>query len=539
MTQKHTFLILFLLLFGGFIQAQDQVQFENGSVSFITSRHVYVKFPTTKNINQGDTLYQQDGQALLPVLIVVSKSSSSTVCSPIGTQKLQVKDQIVASIIQEVAKEKAEPANAEPAREQPAAPIDNDPVVKPIEDQAEEAVLFKEKIKGRISAASYSNLSNNRNVHRMRYAFSFRGYNLNDSRLSIESYITFRHQLNDSIRLADALKVYALSAKYSFDKSTHLTLGRKINPKFSSMGAIDGLQFEKGFGNKLSVGVIAGTRPDFRDYSLNLNLLQFGAYASLATNVSSRYTQTTLGVIEQMNKGNTDRRFAYFQHSSNLAKNVNLFGSFEIDLFERINEQVSSKPRLTNLFASLRYRVNRQLRLSASYDNRRNIIYYESYRNFIDQLIEDETRQGLRFGIHHRPFKTISWGINSSVRFQKSKQNPSRNLNGHITFSKLPYLKARASLRANFLQTDFIDSQIFGIRLNRNLIPNKLDAEIYYRWVDYKYKIGDRLLHQNIAGARLSLRLERTMSLHLFYEGVSDNHNQLYHRFNARIIKRF
>ena len=154
-------------------------------------------------------------------------------------------------------------------------------------------------------------------------------------------------------------------------------------------------------------------------------------------------------------------------------------------------------------------------------------------------MIEDETRQGLRFSFHHRPFKTISWGATTGVRFQKSQANPSRNLNGHLTFSRVPFIKARVSLRANFLQTDIIDSQIFGVRIHKPLIRNKLDAELFYRWVDYKYKIGDRVLHQNIAGANLSFRLQKNLSLHLFYEGIFDNNNQIYHRLNARIIKRF
>ena len=131
--------------------------------------------------------------------------------------------------------------------------------------------FFKEKIKGRVSVASYSNFSDYQNWHRMRYGVSFRGYNLNDSRFSVESYTTFRHRLNDTINIADALKVYALSVKYDFDKNSSITLGRKINPKFSSIGAIDGLQFEKGLG-KISLGLIAGTRPDIRDYSFNPNL---------------------------------------------------------------------------------------------------------------------------------------------------------------------------------------------------------------------------------------------------------------------------
>ena len=472
---KHIIFILLFSLAVITVQAQDRVIFEQGTVSYLSSRSVYVKFNSTQNIKPGDTLFIQQDQQLTPALVVNQKSSSSTVCTPLGTIQLQVKDVVVLRIITP-----AKPVEeAAPSLEEEAVTailtVPNDPVRKPLEDSPVEDILFKEKIKGRVSVASYSNFSDYKNTHRMRYAFSFRGYNLNNSRFSTESYVTFRHQLNDSIKLADALKVYALSVKYDFNKNTSLNFGRKINPKFSSMGAIDGLQFEKGMG-PFSFGLVAGSRPDLQDYGFNLDLLQFGGYASLSSTDPSKYAQTTLGFIEQMNTNKTDRRFIYFQHSSTLAKHLNLFGSFEMDLFEKINEQVNNSAQLTNLYLSLRYRVGRKLRLSASYDNRKNIIYYESYKSFIDQLIEDETRQGFRFGFNYRPFKTISWGVNSSLRLQKSKENASRNLSSYLNFSSVPFIKARATLRANFLQTDFIDSQIFGIRFSKPLIRNKVEC---------------------------------------------------------------
>ncbi len=521
------------------LQAQGQLILEDGTVSFISSKKVYVKFKSTKNIKQGDTLFLNQTNDLIPVLRVENKSSSSTVCLPLGTKKLKVNDRVVAKFILQAVIKKTEDTSEEALAEteEERLMLNNDPVIIP-EEGREEEVLFKEKIKGRISAASYSNFSDYDTRHRMRYAFSFRGYNLNDSRFSVESYITFRHTLNDSIQVADALKVYSLNVKYNFDKSTHLTLGRKINQKFSSIGAIDGLQFEKGWG-RFSVGAIAGTRPDFRDYSFNPALLQFGAYLSFGSSNPAKFAHTTIGLMEQMNAGNTDRRFVYFQHSGTLVKDLNFFGSMEIDLFQKINNEVKNNAQLTNLYASLRYRFNRNFRISASFDTRKNIIYYESYKSFIDQLIEDESRQGLRLSFNHRITKKISWGTHGGMRFQKSGRNPSKNLSTHITYSSIPIIKVRATLRANFLRTDFLDSQIFGARFSKEIIRGKLSGDIYYRWVDYTYKIGSRVLHQDIAGMSLSLRIKKQLSLHLFYEGVLDNTNQIYHRFNARIIKRF
>ena len=249
--------------------------------------------------------------------------------------------------------------------------------------------------------------------------------------------------------------------------------------------------------------------------------------------------QSTLGIIEQMNGGNTDRRFVYLQHSGSLAKGLHLFSSMEIDLYENINNEAKNTTQLTNFYVSLRYRFNRKWRVSAAYDNRKNIIYYESYKSFIDQLIQDETRQGFRMGISHRPFKNLSWGINGNIRFQKNGGNKSRNIGGYITMSRVPFINARASLRANLLQTSFIDSRNYSLRLNKEIIRGKVSAEAYYRWVDYNYLIGDRVVHQNIVGASVSVRIQKSLSLFLFYEGVLENTNQNYHRFNAKIIKRF
>ena len=521
------------------MQGQTTINTEEGRVSYVSSKNVYVQFDNTSNITVGDTLFLRKGLDLVGALVVDNKSSSSTVCSVIGQQNFKKGDVLVTQqlILPAVPKKEEEP----PLLEEPF-PTGETPTITTIPvdqiEELEEEILFKEKIKGRISAASYSNLSDAGNRHRMRYALAYRGYNIKNSRFSVESYVTFRHTLNDSIVLANALKVYALSVKYDIDKTANITFGRRINPRFSSVGAIDGLQGEKIFG-RIRIGGIIGTRPDFRDYTFNPDLLQFGAYIGIDGSNPKSFGQTTVGFINQMNAGKTDRRFLYFQHSSTLAKNLNFFGSAEVDLYENINNEVNNQARLTNLYASLRYRIGKRFRISASYDNRRNIIYYESYRNFIDQLIEDETRQGIRLGFNHRAFKNIAWGASTNIRMQSSGKNPSRNVSAYVNISKVPFVNARLSLRANLLDTDILDSQIFGARMSKELVRGKLNMDVYYRWVDYKYQIGNRVVHQDIVGASLNWRIQKQLSLHLFYEGVFDSTNNTYHRVNLKLIKRF
>ncbi len=528
------------------LEGQEMV-LEQGAVSFVSSRNVYAKFSSTKGIEVGDTLFIKKEGNLLPALLVDNKSSTSTVCTPLIEEQMALKDEVFARIVKvketpkpEKKDKKEDTSSTTADLEKPVTDKPNVTVITPDEDREEP--LFKEKTSGRISVASYSNMSDYRNTHRMRYAFNYRGNHLKNSRFSTESYITFRHTLGEwsevQENLGRALKVYALSATYDFDSTSNITLGRKINPRMSSVGAIDGLQYEKGLG-KFILGAVAGSRPDYSNYGLNLNLFQVGAYASYVSREPGKYQQSTFGFIEQRNKTETDRRFIYFQHSGELFKHLNLFSSFEVDLYEKINGEAHSMIRLTNLYLSLRYRVTRNLRLSASYDNRRNIIYYESYKTFIDQLIEDETRQGVRLGFSYRPFKLITWGVNAGWRFQQDNANVSKNLNTYLNLARVPVVNIRASLTANLLETNYIKSTIFGARLSRDIVKKILSMELYLRTVNYQYKSSENQVNQNIAGTSLSLRLLKKLTLYLYYEGTFDDRNQAYHRFNTRLIQRF
>lgn len=541
---KKCFYLLLLMLLGVALQAQEQVVLEKGAVSFTSSRNVYVKFASTKNIGIGDTLFIDQNGRLAPALVVNNKSSTSTVCTPLPGIEMRVGDEAIARTLvkketRKPAQEKKQEPPAPPAKEEKAVAETAGPVITP-EEEAEP--LFRQRSSGRISAASYSSFSDYGNTHRMRYAFLYRGDNLNNSRFSTDTYITFRHTLNEwaevKENLARALKVYALSVRYDFDPVSSLTLGRKINPRISSIGAIDGLQYERGLGNFI-IGGIAGSRPDYSDYGFNLNLLQAGAYVAYVSGGSDNLQQTALGFIEQRNGAKTDRRFAYFQHMQELFDNLNLFSSFELDLYENINDEAKNTLRLTNMFISLRYRLSRQWRFSLSYDNRKNIIYYESYKSFIDQLIEDQARQGLRFGLNFRPANFLTLGLNSSWRFQKSDRNVSRNFNAYLNVNRIPVLNARASFTANFLQTNFLNGRIFGARISKDIIKRKLDGDLYFRLVNYHYGSSETSIRQKIGGASLSLALMKNLTLYLYYEGTFDGRAPALQRFNSRIIQRF
>lgn len=559
---RYSFLVFIYFTSALSLQGQDKTILERGVVSYKASQNIYVKFESTEHIKIGDTLFVYKENVLKPVLLVIKKSSISCICTPLSTKQISVSDEIFArkSNIKDAEKindnkslgqqgDRPTSTTNQPRYRGNASsftPTDNknqlsetEPVIPSNQNEKEE---FKQQIKGRISVASYNNLSNQRGLHRMRYAFLLRGKNLGNSRFSIDNYITFRHTINEWEQVKDnfnsALKVYSLALRYDFSKTSSVTIGRKINPKISSMGAIDGIQFEKGMGN-FKLGGILGSRPDYLDYGLNFNLFQYGVYVSHNSKANNKFQQSTIAFIEQRNNSEIDRRFVYIQHSSSIVKNLNFFSSVEMELYENINNEAKNVLSLTNLYVLLRYRFSRALNFSASYDTRKNIIYYESYKSFIDKLIEDETRQGVRLHVNYRPTKNISWGINTGWRFQKNDKNLSKNLNSYLTFSRISALNIRASINANFLQTNYLKSKIFGIRIYKDIIPGKLSGDLNFRVVDYRYLNYESTTQQNIAGASFSLKIDKKLSLYMYYEGIFDSQDKIYNRLNTKIIKRF
>jgi hypothetical protein len=102
----------------------------------------------------------------------------------------------------------------------------------------------------------------------------------------------------------------------------------------SNMGAVDGLQIGMKF-KPVYLGLLAGSRPDYNDYSINFSLLQFGGYVYNEFSTKNGPVQSTLAFIEQTNAGKTDRRFVYLQHSNSLIRNINFFGTVEFDLYNK------------------------------------------------------------------------------------------------------------------------------------------------------------------------------------------------------------
>lgn len=524
------------------LYGQDSIPLAEGRVSYITLQNIYAKFDTPGVIQPGDTIFIRKNQALVPLFVSESVSSVSSAGKPIGKLTANVLDVVFAKIKRPVSPVKKSGTDLDSLK---TVAQDSVPAVrsKTAARQTSETERH-ERIRGRLSVSSYSSFSNTSDVnHRMRYTFSLSAENISGGRVSTDSYIMFTHRIDHWAEVQDnifnALKIYSLAVGIDVTDKTKLTLGRKINPRVSSIGAIDGLQADFKAGN-FAFGLIGGTNPDHLDYGFNSKLLAFGAYFAHEINNKQGIMSSSLAFFEQKNRGNTDRRFAYFQHDNSLAKNINLFASAEVDLYALKDSVPTNTISLTGLYLSLRYKLSKQLSAYLSYDARKNVIYYETFKNFLDQMLLDATRQGYQVRINYRPSKSISSSLSGGYRFQKKDIHPMLNINEYLTFSNGQSNSTSVTFTFNWLKSSYVDGMIYGVHLNTDLVASKLNTGLGYRLVDNNYLNSTSLPAslQHMAEFELLWQISRKMSFSANYNGTFEKSNQ-YNSVYVNLVHRF
>jgi hypothetical protein len=515
---------------------------DEGIISYITTQHVYVKFASTRDLAVGDTLFIIRNGKLTQALKVTMLSSISCACVPLASLNLVIGDKVTSL---------PKPAHAEVPPPVPVSPVL--PVSTAGTDTLQEQISPDRKpqqnISGRISVASYSGFSNTpaENTEKLQYTLSLNARNIGGSRLSAESYVVFVHKINewDKIKedIFNGLKIYDLSLSYEIGSHSKVTAGRKINPKFSNIGAVDGVQYELKI-KSFTAGVIAGKRPDFNNYGFSSNLFEYGGFLYQEHKGKSISIHNTLAFIQQSNNGKTDRRFAYFQHSNSLLPNLSFFGSVECDLYKQVFNQGDStysqdnSPNISNLYVSLRYRVRSGLSMSVSYSNRHNIVYYETYKNFLEKLLETEAQQGYLFQVNYWPVNSLTLGLNAGYRFQNADSRDSKNVYGFASWM-VPGLKSTTTGSVTWIDGSYLSGRIYSLGLSRDLVRGKISAGVNYRYADYKFYQNETSLVQHIAEMNLSWSILHKLSLNAYFEGTFEKTDNRYQSLYLQLRKSF
>lgn len=524
------YIFLLLLCFTEGILAQNKVL--KGHVSFISSEHVYVRFENTEGILIGDTLFRENNVALNSTLIVKQLSSISCVCVPLNNVLLTIGNEILAIVHFEEKKELL------PEKSKIATDV-NEAVIENVRENSKTKSEIA-KIDGRISANSYSVFDKNQTNNpsqRFRYNLNFNASKIANTNLSLETNMSFSHKIGVNSGFTENMKLYSAALNYDINKNLRVSLGRKLNASMANVGAVDGLQVEYN-ATRISFGAVVGSRPDYTNYSIAPTLFQYGAFIGYKYINDKKYAQTSVAFFNQTNNFVTDRRFAYIQHSNSLLRNLDFFGSAEIDLYGKVNGNLSTKFDLTSTYLSLRYRPVRKLSLSLVYDVRKNVYYYETFKNMPDSIFDLETRQGLRFQTNYRPFKFMTIGASAGYRMPTSTAAKSVNGNAFITFPQVPIIDAQFTTDFTILQTPYLDGKMYSGTLSKDFANGKLSTDISYRYIDYQF-ISSAIFQQHIAELSLHYRITKKLFISTNFEASLDSDNNMDGRLFLNLTQRF
>lgn len=526
---------ILLILFVISVSLKGQSQGDKwGFVSYTGSENVYVKFNSTEGIRIGDTLYIEKDGRIIPALKVEGISSTSALCTLLKEIELKVSDPVVAKIITD--KDRKDSGAPGLVSSIPAERIEI------YSDTGKTDPDRIQRITGSISASSYSDFSGqaDHTIQRFRYSISLNAKNIGNSRFSAESYISFRHKKGEweAVRnnMYSALKIYNLSLQYDAGRNTRVIFGRYINPRVSNMGAMDGLQLEKSI-RRFTLGAMAGSRPDFNNYGFDPSLFQYGAYIAFKNRNEKNPLETSLALVHQTNHFKTDREFLYVQNSYSITRNISFFGTCELDLFKPASGTTGSAPALTGLFLSIRHQVNSRISLTGSYDARRNVMYYETFKSGLDTLLEKEMRQGLRIMGTYRISKNLIFGIQPGYRYLKSDAEPTKNLYTYLNYSRIPGIDVSANISSSFLETAYLKGTISGVSLSKDIAQGRIQTGLGYRYADYSVKENAINIHQHIAEGDLSILFKNKITLSLNYEasfGNPDKDSRVYLQLRKR-----
>jgi hypothetical protein len=507
------------------VNAYSQTGNENiiaGSVSYISSQNIYVKFENTESIEVGDTLFIKEKNNFLPAIKVDHKSSKSCVGVSIINNKLEVNNILYAFVMKD--ESDAETKSTELITVAPVVipTVTTDQIVT--KTSLEPVPTFS----GRLSVQSYSNFTNNQTSYdyqRWRYTFQLNAGYIGNSRFSYSQYLSFAYRASDwntiTSDLWEAIRIYDLAVKYNFNERTLLWFGRHLNNKISNISSIDGLQFETGV-DEWTFGAAAGSRPDFNNMEFNSKLFEYGAYVNRADLLGYGDMQNTLGYFEQTNDFKTDRRFLYYQHSNSAIENTRIFLSTEVDLYKKELGESKTDFSLTSLYTSVNIRPSDLFSIMLSYDARKNVIYYETFKTTLDSIIENETRQGFRTRLTLKPVRNLFFGADYGYRFRRGDLKPSNNYGGYITYSQIPIIETIATVSFNRLSSSYTEGDIWTATLSRPIVYG-FDVMLGYRFTNYKFGSGINDLKQNSVSINLNTYLLKPVLLNFTYEGIFED----------------
>lgn len=516
-----TIIFFFAIFSDTYPQEIQDEKFVEGKITYISNRNIYAQFESTEGIEVGDTLFIKKKDEFFPAIKVQFLSSRSAAGSRIDVSVFKIGDALFAKI----------------SRQTKQIPVNDSIYVRTSIMQRENDEFFKKgnstkkKLKGRTtiqSISSFSNLGSDKNLHSSRATVNMNYDDVDENSFTGNFYGSFVN--NPSATKKNNLKIYDFNGSYNIDSLSTLTLGRFINTQLNAAGTVDGISYERKF-NNLDAGIFLGSRPASTDYGFDFNLFQTGVFVSMKDSIFNNDSKTSIALINQTNNFKTDRRFFSLQHNNNFIPNSFFYFLTEADLYENALAKKGTTFRLTGLHTTIRTNFSKTISASASYDARKNIFYYESFKTYLDSNYTDQTRHTFRLGITMRLTNLLFINLNSSYGKRTGENNSATNYYAMVSYSNIPLINVSASASLNLMKNIYSNSTIGGVRIYRDFLAGLISTALNFRRVNYKFSFSSGEINQNIFNTDVSVRLPLELFLSVNYEGIfqaSTTYNRLF-----------
>ena len=127
------------------------------------------------------------------------------------------------------------------------------------------------------------------------------------------------------------------------------------------------------------------------------------------------------------------------------------------------------------MFLTGSYSLNNWLNINASYDARKNVVYYETFKNYVDSILESATRQGFALRMNLRPINYLWLGFNYGYRFSKDDPKPSRNYGASLSYIQLPLVLSSIYLSYNKIESGYVNGNYYSASINKAPANTKAD----------------------------------------------------------------
>lgn len=318
-------------------------------------------------------------------------------------------------------------------------------------------------------------------------------------------------------------RLYEASFRYQPPSDRYaVEAGRLASSPFVGLGYLDGALARLRVASPLQVGLFAGRRAEVEGLGFQGSGEKYGAFLALAP--VNRYAmgaaEAVIGVVRETEAGEVSRE--YLSLESRLTRNrLSFFERAELDWNRGWRGDLASQSlQVSNLAASLAYRMTPSAQVLVSYDSHQNYRTH-SNRTVPEALFDDLVHQGLRASLNLGG-SGLQVTAGGGIRF-KDRTTATNAYSAHLSLHSSDFFGLRASLDGIGFGNGYTKGAYASARLGRPF-GHGLDADLAYGASFYRVKstAEDRFTHWIRALGRGNLGRGVFVSADLEYDQGDD-----------------